>query len=483
MFDWSSWFSITPYSAIDLAVFVVCSSLTVAFYFVYWKVSRRRMDLLFAGCLLMISIMAFGFFLEDNTESALVAFRWARINYATLAIFSACFADFCSELVNDRQPGTRRAILAVYVCNLVIVGFIFSPYCYQVRTAPIEPRSWTNTSPAFPDATVLQAAIAGYYLLLTGFTLWKLRAGIKSGRIEPAQVPRIKLLMAGICLMVSMLGLDFTLYAVASICTVSFGLIGFLGVCLPAALAVGEQVIHNRRLREALSKYVSPQVTEEILNRGLLLEGRECEVTALFADIRDFTRITQELGPKRTTQFLGDYLNRMTAVVFRHHGMLIQTVGDGILAVFGTAGSPADHEWGAVRAALAMLECVDDINAAKGDTAPSFPLRIGIGLHSGRVVVGNVGGKNHVDYRVTGSVVNVASRVERFTKVAGEPLLVSEATHAKIAPLLRSEPAGRAPILGQDWTIPVFAVRGLVAHEPTDGSAPLAGSRSPTAVS
>ncbi len=465
MFEWPDWFSITPYSAIDLAVFVVCCSLTGAFYLVFWKIGRRRVDLLFSTCLLFLSVMAFGFFIEDNTESPLVAFRWARINYAMLALFSACFVHFCSELINDRRPSAKRTILGVYLCNLIVVAIIFSPYCYRVRTAPILPRSWTNISPAFPDATIVQAIFGAYFLLLTAFTLLKLRAAIVSQRIEPALVPRIKLLIAGLCTMGALLVLDFTLYAVASICTVSFGLIGFLAVCFPAALALGEQIVHTQRLREALSKYVSPQVTREIMERGLLLEGRECEVTALFADIRDFTRLAQELGPKQTTLFLSDYLNRMTDVIFRHHGMLIQTVGDGILAVFGAAGSPAEHELGAVRAALDMLAAVEDINRSALAEALPAPLRIGIGLHSGRAVVGNVGGKDHVDYRVTGSVVNIASRVERHTKTAGEALLVSHVTHAEVAAYVDAEPAGEAPIRGDDWTIPVFAVRGLKTAE------------------
>ncbi len=467
MFVWSEWFSITPYSVIDLLVFATCFPLTAAFYFVYWRLGRRRVDVIFSHCLLCITVIAFGFFVEDNTESPRVALRWAQINFSMVGLFCGLFVHFVFEFLNDRSRAGKRLIRIAYALSLIVVVVTYTPYFYRIRAEPLGRRSWTNVSPTFPEVGWAQIVGVVILIVLTATALRKLHRALSSSLLETKQRRHAKLVFSGACLLAGLLVFDFTLYATTSICTVSFTLLGMLAFCLPAAVVLAEQVVGHNRLKDALSKYVSPQVTDEILSRGLLLESRECEASVLFADIRDFTSIAQELGPKDSTRFLSDYLNKTTAVIFQHRGMLVQTVGDGLFAVFGANGSSTQHELDAIQAGLGLVTALEEFNqerrAAKGDRSPW--VRVGIGIHSGRVVLGNVGGANHVDYRVTGCVVNIASRVEQYTKVARHPVLVTQATYAKIKPFVSAQRAGEAPIRS-DWSIPVYAVLGLNGREP-----------------
>lgn len=464
---WSDWFSITPYSFIDLAVLVICFGLAAGFYFIYYKLGRRWVDLIFANCLACITVIALGFFTEDNTESPLVALRWARINYAMAAFFSASLLHFVFEFLKDRSRMSKIITLAAYGISVIAAAATYSGAFYQIHAQPLSPRSWANVSPGFPQVGLAQNGFTGLLLLLAGYALYKLHAALSKNLVEPRSVRRTKLLFHGVGALALFFALDYTLYALTSVCTVALSLLGFLAFCLPAAAALGEEVIHNRRLKEALSKYVSPHVTNEILTKGLLFESRECEVTVLFADIRDFTSITHELGPKGITSFLNRYLTLMTEVIFRHEGMLIQTVGDGLLAVFGAAGAGRGHELAAVRAALDMVAALEELNLTAAEGGKANLVRIGIGLHSGLVVIGNVGGEKHVDYRVTGDTVNIAARVEQYSKVVGQPLLVTATTYAKIQGVVLAKSVGEAPVKPGETSVPVLAISGLRAADPT----------------
>lgn len=172
----------------------------------------------------------------------------------------------------------------------------------------------------------------------------------------------------------------------------------------------------RERIREAFGTYVDREVAEHILREGTDLTGEEVEVTVMFIDIRDFTGFAERAPAREVVATLNRLFGRIVPIIHAHHGHVDKFVGDGLLAVFGAPRRREDHADQALAAAL-------EIEAAVGEE-----LSIGIGLNSGTVVAGNVGGAGRLEFSVIGDAVNVAARVEAATRQTGDTILVSEDT-------------------------------------------------------
>jgi adenylate cyclase len=178
----------------------------------------------------------------------------------------------------------------------------------------------------------------------------------------------------------------------------------------------------RERLREAFGTFVDPDLAERVLREGTDLAGEELEVSILFLDVRGFTTMAERSKARDVVSTLNDLYERVVPAVIRHGGHANKFIGDGMLAVFG---APERHDDHADRAVTAALEIARLVGENFGDR-----LGVGVGVNSGRVLVGTIGGGGRLDFTVIGDAVNTAARVEAATRTTGDDVLITEATHA-----------------------------------------------------
>jgi class 3 adenylate cyclase len=232
--------------------------------------------------------------------------------------------------------------------------------------------------------------------------------------------------------------------------------------------AMVEGLRERERIRQTFGTYVDSEVAAHILAAGTSLAGEEVEVTMLFLDIRDFTGYAERSPAPEVVATLNRLFDRIVPIVTEHGGHVDKFVGDGLLAVFGAPRRQADHADMALAAALEMARAVDD--EFGGD------LSVGIGLNSGTVVVGNVGGGGRLDFSVIGDAVNVAARVESTTRQTGDAILVSEATRRLLRTAgLDLQERPRLPLKGKSEPVALFAPASRTGSG--RGSTPLADPR------
>ncbi|MCA1726827.1 MAG: HAMP domain-containing protein, partial [Actinobacteria bacterium] len=210
-----------------------------------------------------------------------------------------------------------------------------------------------------------------------------------------------------------------------------------------------EGLRERHSLQAAMGVYVDPVIAQRVLREGHILEGEETDVTIMFLDVRDFTSRSERMTPAEAVAYLNRLFSLIVPVVAEHGGHVNKFLGDGLLAVFGAPGALADHPARAVAAARAIVRTLARDN---GDGT-----RIGIGLNSGPVVAGTVGGGAHLEFGLIGDTVNVAARIEEHTKETGDAILVSEATRSRVRGL-RGTSRGDVTLRGREDSVRVYAV-------------------------
>ncbi len=236
-----------------------------------------------------------------------------------------------------------------------------------------------------------------------------------------------------------------------------------LGLNAVGALVVDyfTETRERRRLRALFCQFVPEAVVDQAVARvDDLLGGVELQSTVLFCDLRGFTSFAEELPADRVIEVLNRYLGEMSEAILDHGGTLVAYMGDGIMAVFGAPVGMDDHADRAVRAAREMLEeRLPRFNAWLEEEGMAHEFRMGIGVHSGSVMSGNVGSERRMEYTAVGDTTNTAARLEAMTKGSGHQLFVSAATHA----LLGDEAAelvfyGELTVRGRQATIGVWTL-------------------------
>lgn len=219
----------------------------------------------------------------------------------------------------------------------------------------------------------------------------------------------------------------------------------------------------RERVKDLFGRYVGDEVAEEILQGNIALGGRRVEATVLFSDIRDFSSIAERSEPRILVRSLQEYFTAMISEVEIQHGLVNKFGGDSILALFGAPVYVPNHSQLAVQAAMRMLERLDGLNRARLERG-EWPLRIGIGVNSGPMVVGNMGTRERAEFTAIGDAVNVASRLSDMNKQVPEySLFISQHTLDQLEWMqdgLEVKSLGAVLVKGKSEPVIVHAVKG-----------------------
>lgn len=217
----------------------------------------------------------------------------------------------------------------------------------------------------------------------------------------------------------------------------------------------------KRQFTELFGQYVPPELVEEMSRdpEAYSMEGRKTELTVLFSDVRGFTTISEELEPDELTHLMNDYLSTMTEVIRKNRGTLDKYIGDAIMAFWGAPVANHQHARQAVITALQMQDAVTVVN--KAFASKGWPeIRIGIGVNTGEMTVGDMGSVVRKAYTVMGDAVNLGSRLEGITKQYGVGILVGEGTRKAVKDFIFRE-VDRVQVKGKEEPVAIFEPIGL----------------------
>lgn len=213
-------------------------------------------------------------------------------------------------------------------------------------------------------------------------------------------------------------------------------------------------------VRETFGRYVSQDVVAQLLANpeGFDLAAEKRTVTIMMSDLRGFTAVAERLEPREVMRFLNRYLESMVNVILSYQGTIIEILGDGLLVLFGAPISREDDPERAVACAVSMQLQMEGVNALlRQENLPE--IEMGIGIHTGDVVVGNVGSARRMKYGVVGSTVNLTGRIESYT--TGSQILISPTTYAAIANMLTIRQALTVEPKGLPEPITIYDVGGI----------------------
>ncbi len=195
-------------------------------------------------------------------------------------------------------------------------------------------------------------------------------------------------------------------------------------------------VIENKskeKVKSAMGKYMSQDVMRRVIQDidNLGLGGKKSTVTVLFADIRGFTTMSEQLSAQQVSEILNEYFTEMEPIITQYNGVINKFIGDAVMAIFGEPIQDKNHAQNAVRCAWEMLQKVKELQKKwAGEGKPK--IEIGIGINTGEVFVGNIGSVNRMEYTVIGDTVNLASRLESYNKIYKTKLLISPTTFEEV---------------------------------------------------
>lgn len=220
----------------------------------------------------------------------------------------------------------------------------------------------------------------------------------------------------------------------------------------------------SRQVRKSLGEFVGWEVADQIVHQDENLQGQSCEVSVFFTDVRDYTTLCESAPPDQIAALMREVFGVMGKVIAAHDGHIFDFIGDAILAVFGAPKSNANHADAAVQSAIEVTAALDELNG-RWEKRGIPRLRIGVGIHSGPVVIGVVGTGARKKYDVTGDTVNTGSRVEGLNKETGTTILITRATLQQLKGKFNIRPCGATKVKGRTQAVEVFEVKSAGAVE------------------
>jgi adenylate cyclase len=315
-------------------------------------------------------------------------------------------------------------------------------------------------------AAALNTILTENYLLAPGawshfvFTM----VGVLLAFFMALRAPPQTLFLGGILLVLSYLVIVFMLFAkLGLLCPILAPIAATVLSGGLTALASYRAAESSRRYVKAiLGRFVSPQVMEELLASPDNLEftGRRKRITVLFTDINNFTPQCESKSPEEVLEMLNEFFNEMLEIIFRYDGTVKQFVGDEIMVMYGAPNDLEDHARRAVLTARDMVMRLEELKRLKGARAGFYEVKVGI--HTGDVVVGNVGNEMRSEYAAVGDPVNTAARIEGLTKGLGEAILLSEVTLQEFGgelPGIEFVSKGAQSFKGKSDQMEVFGIR------------------------
>jgi adenylate cyclase len=218
--------------------------------------------------------------------------------------------------------------------------------------------------------------------------------------------------------------------------------------------------LHNHFIRKTFGRYLTDDVVKSLLGsaEGLKLGGERRKVTLMMTDLRGFTAMSGRLAPEQVVIMLNRYLGTMVEVIQKYQGTIDEFIGDAIFILFGAPIQREDDAERAVACGMAMQLAMEGVNAQ--NRAEGLPeVEMGIGIHTGEVVVGNIGSDRRAKYGVVGSHVNLTARIESYT--IGGQVLISEAARQEVGPIVKAAEKIEVAAKGIDKPIAIYNARGI----------------------
>ena len=234
-----------------------------------------------------------------------------------------------------------------------------------------------------------------------------------------------------------------------------------LGNLATAFNQMGEDLLRHKLASQSFGKYVGEEVLEMILAdpQKMWLKGHKNEATILFADIRGFTAFAEEREPEAVVDMLNAYFEVATRAILDYGGYVDKFIGDAVMGVFGVPVYRKDHVERAVRAALDLMQQLHPLRSRQNPLLSA----VGIGIHTGPIVSGNIGSQARMEYTVIGDTVNLASRLSSLA-APGE-VLVTDAVHKRLRSLIQAEPAGSRTVKGKVVPVDTYRVTAIATRE------------------
>ena len=391
----------------------------------------------------------------DENASTLIPYRGYQGSFPYISI---------TDVLNDKVPKERLA------GRIAVVGTT-APGLMDLRATPV--------GAAYPGVEIHANLIAGMLdgaikhkppYILGADVLLVLIAGAVMVFLLPMLSP-LRATLVGVIVLLLLLSVNFSFWHVSNVVLPLAN--GMIAIALLYAMNMSWGYFVESRTKRQLTglfgQYVPPELVEEMSRdpENYSMAGRKAELTVLFSDIRGFTTISEGLEPNELATLMNQYLGAMTLVVRKHRGTLDKYIGDAIMAFWGAPVDDPEHAKNAVLTGLEMHVALHELN--KDLVARGWPeLKIGVGVNTGPMTVGDMGSPVRQSYTVMGDAVNLGSRLEGITKQYGVGFIVGESTRELLKKEFVFRELDRVRVKGKEDPVGIYepvGEEGKVARE------------------